>query len=63
MQTHETAESSKTLVVKVDDKGKDVLQENQMQQSIYVAFLSVQQLQDMITSCIRAQRGGPHKLL
>ncbi|KAA0067008.1 ty3-gypsy retrotransposon protein [Cucumis melo var. makuwa] len=50
----ETAESNKTLVVKTDDKGKGVLQENQTQPSISVASLSVQQLQDMITSSIRA---------
>lgn len=60
MQTRETAESSQTPVVKVDDKGKNVVQENQpQQQSTSVASLSVQQLQDMITSSIRAQYGGP----
>ncbi|KAA0046632.1 retrotransposon gag protein [Cucumis melo var. makuwa] len=55
MRTRETAESSKTPLVKTDDKGKVVLQGNQMQQSICIASLSVQQLQDMITSSIRAQ--------
>ncbi|KAA0031992.1 ty3-gypsy retrotransposon protein [Cucumis melo var. makuwa] len=43
----------------VSDKGKNVVQENQLQQqSASVASLSVQQLQDMITNSIRAQYGG-----
>ncbi|TYK23197.1 ty3-gypsy retrotransposon protein [Cucumis melo var. makuwa] len=42
MKACETGESSKTHVVKTDDKGKFVLQENQTQQSIFVASLSVQ---------------------
>ncbi|KAA0048735.1 ty3-gypsy retrotransposon protein [Cucumis melo var. makuwa] len=41
MRTCETAESSKTPLVKADDKEKAVLQENHMQQSIFVASLSV----------------------
>ncbi|KAA0040572.1 ty3-gypsy retrotransposon protein [Cucumis melo var. makuwa] len=57
----ETTESSKTPAVKADDKEKVVLQENQMQQSISITCLSVQQLQDMITSSIRAQYGGPQQ--
>ncbi|TYK04218.1 ty3-gypsy retrotransposon protein [Cucumis melo var. makuwa] len=32
MRTHETTESSQTLVVKATDKGKNVVQENQPQQ-------------------------------
>ncbi|KAA0040811.1 retrotransposon gag protein [Cucumis melo var. makuwa] len=39
---------------------KNVVQENQpQQQSVSVASLSVQQLQDMIANSIRAQYGGP----
>ncbi|KAA0033078.1 ty3-gypsy retrotransposon protein [Cucumis melo var. makuwa] len=41
MKACETAESSKTPVVKTDDKGKSVLQENQTQQSISIASLSL----------------------
>ncbi|KAA0039592.1 ty3-gypsy retrotransposon protein [Cucumis melo var. makuwa] len=41
MRTRKTAESSKTPFVKADDKEKAVLQENQMQQSIFVASLSI----------------------
>ncbi|TYK28244.1 ty3-gypsy retrotransposon protein [Cucumis melo var. makuwa] len=60
MRTRETAKSSQTPVVKATDKGKNVVQENQpQQQSVSVASLSVQQLQDMITNSIRAQYGGP----
>ncbi|TYK04956.1 ty3-gypsy retrotransposon protein [Cucumis melo var. makuwa] len=44
MWTCESTESSKTPLVKADDKGKAVLQENQMQHSISIASLSVQQL-------------------
>ncbi|KAA0054472.1 ty3-gypsy retrotransposon protein [Cucumis melo var. makuwa] len=59
MRTREIAESSKAPIVKSDDKGKAMSQENQMQrQSISIASLSVQQLQDMIISSIRAQYGG-----
>ncbi|KAA0066866.1 ty3-gypsy retrotransposon protein [Cucumis melo var. makuwa] len=61
MKACETTKSSKTLALKANDKGKAMLQENQMQRSIFVAFLSVQQLQDMITSFIRAQYGGPQQ--
>ena len=62
MRTRETAKSSQTLVVKATDKGKNVVQENQpQQQSVYVASLSVQQLQDMIANSIRAQYGGPQQ--
>ncbi|KAA0048603.1 ty3-gypsy retrotransposon protein [Cucumis melo var. makuwa] len=54
MRTRETAESSQTPVVKATDKGKNVVQENQpQQQSVSVASLSVQQLQDMIANSIR----------
>ncbi|KAA0032934.1 ty3-gypsy retrotransposon protein [Cucumis melo var. makuwa] len=59
MKACETIESSKTPVVKADNKGKAVLQENQTEKSISIASLSVQQLQDMITGSIRAQYGGP----
>ncbi|KAA0032587.1 ty3-gypsy retrotransposon protein [Cucumis melo var. makuwa] len=60
MRTRETAESNQTPVVKATNKGKNVVQENQpQQQSVYVASLSVQQLQDMIANSIRAQYGGP----
>ncbi|KAA0061113.1 ty3-gypsy retrotransposon protein [Cucumis melo var. makuwa] len=60
MRTRETAESSQTPIVKATDKGKNVVQENQpQQQSVSVASLSVQQLQDMIANSIRAQYGGP----
>ncbi|KAA0032752.1 ty3-gypsy retrotransposon protein [Cucumis melo var. makuwa] len=60
MRTHKTAELSQTPVVKVTDKGKNVVQENQPQeQSVSVASLSVQQLQDMIANSTRAQYGGP----
>ncbi|KAA0051896.1 retrotransposon gag protein [Cucumis melo var. makuwa] len=60
MQTRETTESSQTLVVKAIHKGKNVVQENQpQQQSVSVASLLVQQLQDMIANSIRAQYGGP----
>ncbi|KAA0065983.1 ty3-gypsy retrotransposon protein [Cucumis melo var. makuwa] len=60
MQTRETVESSQTSVVKATDKGKNVVQENQpQQQSVSVASLSVQQLQNMITNSNRAQYGGP----
>ncbi|KAA0065361.1 ty3-gypsy retrotransposon protein [Cucumis melo var. makuwa] len=59
MKACETVESSKTPTVKVDNKGKVVLQENQTEKSISIASLSVQQLQDMITSSIRVQYGGP----
>ncbi|TYK04542.1 ty3-gypsy retrotransposon protein [Cucumis melo var. makuwa] len=56
MKACETAESSQTPVVKATDKGKNVVQENQpQQQSVSVASLSVQQLQDMIANSIRAQ--------
>ncbi|TYK25898.1 ty3-gypsy retrotransposon protein [Cucumis melo var. makuwa] len=61
MRTCETAESNKTSIFKADDKEKAVLQENQMQQSISVASLSVQQLQDMIKSSIKVQYGGPQQ--
>ncbi|KAA0041105.1 ty3-gypsy retrotransposon protein [Cucumis melo var. makuwa] len=55
IRTRETAESSQTPIVKATDKGKNVVQENQPQQeSVFVASLSVQQLQDMITNSIRA---------
>ncbi|KAA0033630.1 ty3-gypsy retrotransposon protein [Cucumis melo var. makuwa] len=60
MRTRETVESSQTPVVKATGKGKNVVQENQQQQqSISVASLLVQQLQDMIANSIRAQYGGP----
>ncbi|KAA0051630.1 ty3-gypsy retrotransposon protein [Cucumis melo var. makuwa] len=60
MRTRKTAESSQTPVVKATDKGKNVVQENQpQQQSVSVASLSVQQLDDMIANSIRAQYGGP----
>ncbi|TYK04575.1 ty3-gypsy retrotransposon protein [Cucumis melo var. makuwa] len=60
MKACETGESSQTPVVKATDKGKNVVQENQpQQQSVSVASLSVQQLQDMIANSIRAQYGGP----
>lgn len=56
MQTRETVESSQTLVVKVGDKWKDVVKENQpQQQSVFVASLSIQQLQDMIVNSIKVQ--------
>ncbi|KAA0039179.1 retrotransposon gag protein [Cucumis melo var. makuwa] len=61
MKACEITKSGKTPAVKADNKGKTMLQENQMQQSISVASLSVQQLQDMITSSIRAQYGGPQQ--
>ncbi|TYK05028.1 ty3-gypsy retrotransposon protein [Cucumis melo var. makuwa] len=42
MQTRETTKLSQTLIVKVGDKGKNVMQENQpQQQSASVASLSV----------------------
>ncbi|KAA0063889.1 ty3-gypsy retrotransposon protein [Cucumis melo var. makuwa] len=44
MKSCETAESSKTPVVKANDKGKAVLQENQTQQFMSVASLSIQQI-------------------
>ena len=45
MQTRETAESSQTPTVKVCDKGKNVVHENQpQQQSNFVASLLVQKL-------------------
>ena len=53
MQVYETTKSSKILATKADDKGKVMLQENQMQQFISVTCLLVQQLQDMITSSKR----------
>ena len=60
MQTRETVELSQTLVVKAGDKGKNVVQENQaQQQSTFVAYVLVQQLQDIITNSIKAQYGGP----
>ncbi|KAA0042100.1 ty3-gypsy retrotransposon protein [Cucumis melo var. makuwa] len=59
MRTCETAESSQTPVVKATDKGKNVVQENQpQQQSVSVASLSVQRLQEMIANSIRAQYEG-----
>ena len=59
MQTREAAESSQTPIVKAGDKRKNVVQENQpQQQSTFVASLSIQQLQDMITKFIRAQYEG-----
>ncbi|KAA0036102.1 ty3-gypsy retrotransposon protein [Cucumis melo var. makuwa] len=59
MKTRETTKSSQTPIVKATDKGKNVVQENQpQQQSVSVASLSVQQLQDMIANSIRAQFGG-----
>ncbi|KAA0057704.1 ty3-gypsy retrotransposon protein [Cucumis melo var. makuwa] len=55
MWTREAAESSHTSVVKATDKGKNVVQENQpQQQSVSIASLLVQQLQDMIANFIRA---------
>ena len=59
MKACETAESSKTHAAKVDDKGKAILQKNQTQQFISLTSLSVQQLQDMITSCMSPQYEGP----
>ncbi|TYK22023.1 retrotransposon gag protein [Cucumis melo var. makuwa] len=60
MKTHEITESSQTPIVKATNKGKNVVQENKpQQQSVSVASLSVQQLQDMIANSIRAQYGGP----
>ncbi|TYK16520.1 ty3-gypsy retrotransposon protein [Cucumis melo var. makuwa] len=60
MKACETGELSQTPVVKATDKGKNVVQENQpQQQSVSVASLSVQQLQDMIVNSIRAQYAGP----
>ncbi|KAA0051508.1 ty3-gypsy retrotransposon protein [Cucumis melo var. makuwa] len=60
MRTRETTELSQTPVVKATDKGKNVVQENQQrQQSISVASLSVQQLQNMITNSIKAQYQPP----
>ncbi|KAA0038860.1 retrotransposon gag protein [Cucumis melo var. makuwa] len=60
MCTRETVESNQTPVVKATDKGKNMVQENQpQQQSVSVASLSVQQLQDIIVISIRAQYGGP----
>ncbi|KAA0067220.1 ty3-gypsy retrotransposon protein [Cucumis melo var. makuwa] len=55
----EPIELSKTPPVKANDKGKVVLEENKTQQSMSVTLLSIQQLQDMITSSIRAQYEGP----
>ncbi|KAA0049967.1 ty3-gypsy retrotransposon protein [Cucumis melo var. makuwa] len=60
MRTRETTESSQTSIVKATNKGKNVVQENQPQkQSIFVASLSVQQLQNMIANSISAQYEGP----
>ncbi|TYK05018.1 ty3-gypsy retrotransposon protein [Cucumis melo var. makuwa] len=59
MKACKTAESRKTPTVKANDKGKVVLQENYTQWSISGSSLSVQQLQHMITSTIRAQYRGP----
>ncbi|KAA0032078.1 ty3-gypsy retrotransposon protein [Cucumis melo var. makuwa] len=59
MKACETNESNKTPEINANDKEKVVLQENQTQQSISVASLSLQQLEDMITSSIRVQYGGP----
>ncbi|KAA0049812.1 ty3-gypsy retrotransposon protein [Cucumis melo var. makuwa] len=60
MRTREIAESSQTPVVKATNKGKNVVQENQpQQQSVSVASLLVQQLQDMIRNFIKAQYEGP----
>ncbi|TYK00107.1 ty3-gypsy retrotransposon protein [Cucumis melo var. makuwa] len=60
MKACETGESSQTPIVKATDKGKNVVQENQpQQQSVFVASLSVQQLQDMIANSIRAQYEEP----
>ncbi|KAA0066578.1 ty3-gypsy retrotransposon protein [Cucumis melo var. makuwa] len=60
MWTRETAKSSQTLVVKATDKEKNVVQENQQQQqSVSVASLSVQQLKNMIANSIKAQYRGP----
>ncbi|KAA0034031.1 ty3-gypsy retrotransposon protein [Cucumis melo var. makuwa] len=57
--TRETVESSQTPIVKATDKGKNVVEENQpQQQSVSIASLSVQQLQNMIANSIRAQYGG-----
>ncbi|KAA0042172.1 ty3-gypsy retrotransposon protein [Cucumis melo var. makuwa] len=48
------------LPLKIGDKGKNVVQENQPQrQSASIASLSVQQLHDMITNSIKAQHEGP----
>ncbi|KAA0051496.1 retrotransposon gag protein [Cucumis melo var. makuwa] len=59
MHTREIVESSQTPIVKATDKGKNVVQENQpQQQSVSIASLSVQQLQDMITNSIRAYLKG-----
>ncbi|KAA0068122.1 ty3-gypsy retrotransposon protein [Cucumis melo var. makuwa] len=44
MKACETIESSQASIVKVNDKGKFVLEENQMQQFIYVASLMGKQL-------------------
>lgn len=59
IESRDAAESSHTPIVKNNDKWKNVLQDNQSQDSTSIASLSVQQLQDMITDSIRAQYGGP----
>ncbi|MCQ7416344.1 retrotransposon gag domain-containing protein, partial [Salmonella enterica] len=59
IESRDIAESSQTPAAKNIDKGKAVMQENQPQHSTSIASLSVQQLQDMIMSSIRAQYGGP----
>ena len=41
-----------------DDKGREIENTSQWEQSTLIALLSVQQLQDMITNTIRAQYGG-----
>ncbi|KAA0025778.1 ty3-gypsy retrotransposon protein [Cucumis melo var. makuwa] len=60
MWTRETAVLNQTPVIKATDKGKNVVEENQpQQQSVSVASLSVQQLQDLIANSIIGQYGGP----
>lgn len=54
MQTQENTESNQTRAVKVNDKGKTMLQENQLQKSTFMASLSAQQLQEIIMNSIRA---------
>lgn len=50
----EIVESSQTSPIKANDRGNVVLQENQVQQYIFIASLSVQQLYNMITCSIWA---------
>ncbi|KAA0057696.1 ty3-gypsy retrotransposon protein [Cucumis melo var. makuwa] len=59
IESRDAAESSHTHIIKNVNKGKEIMQESQPQNSTSIASLSVQQLQEMIANSIKTQYCGP----